>query len=589
MHLPTNHVIRQIFLIGSFFLLPFAAAQAAGSLAISTITPGTTVFAGTQVTFTITPTGFTNPAYSIDDNFGGTTLTSSRIDGSGNFSWTPTSNDIGTHSFTIAANDSLGDSASLPVTISVSQPTISLGSAQPSATISVGQGVSFFATASGFTNPSFVLNDAFGSGTTITNTNINASGNFSWTPATSDVGLHPITVTVSDAAGHSANATQNITVNAAPTLSIQSLSPGASVNPGQTVSFNATPVGMTNPSYTVTDSFALTTVSNTKINSAGQFSWTPTSNETGTHNLVVTATDGGTGRSVSVTQTITVLIPGLSIQGSTSGLATVGGNAVTFNVGTNGYVNPTYTVTDSFTGGTVLASNINTSGIFTWIPQTKDIGTHTLTVTVSDASGHTGTVAQTFVVQNPTTATPVATSTPLIISSPPATVSASPVIVTSSFTSYLSRGSSGDEVTALQTLLYQKGYLTTSPNGSFGPLTEAAVKRFQVAQGLSALGAVGPQTRDALNKLRVGGAVTANTSTASPSIFKFTRPLTLGAQGNEVVELQKRLTTLGLYTGATSGYFGTITRAAVKLFQTQHGLSPLGNVGPGTRAALNAE
>lgn len=649
----------------TLFLFPFAAAQASGSLSMTPIVPGVTVSAGTQVTFTVTPSGLTDPTYVIDDNFGGTTLTSSRIDASGNFSWTPTSSDIGTHSFTISASDAQGG-ANLPVTISVSQPTLTLQAPQPSATIAVGSGVTFMTTASGFTNPTYSLSDSFGGGT-VSNSNISSSGYFSWNPAASDVGDHAITVTVGDASGHSVTAVQTITVNAAPTLSIQSLSPGTSVSSGQVLSFTVLQSGMTSPSYSVSDSFIANTVSNANINSSGQFSWTPTVNETGTHNLFIIVTDGSTGHTASITETINVVTPTLSIQGATGNFAAPG-STVAFSVSANGYTNPTYTIVDSRSGGTVTNANINSSGYFSWVPQTQDIGGHTLTITISDASGQSGIVSQTVTIQNAaimiqsvypsasiTVGTPLSFITGSLLFIDPsftlsdtfsgqttmtsANISAngnfnwtpkasdvgthnvrvsasdtyghststtitilvnslpSPVIPTpvtgdpqesrALFTSYLTKGSGGAEVTLLQTLLSKKGYFSGTPNGTFGPLTEAAVKRFQSAQGLSALGAVGPQTRDALNKLSSGTSVTPSVS--SSSSFRFIHPLSLGSQGSDVVELQRHLTILGDYSGSISGYFGVATRAAVKLFQSKHNLEQLGSVGPGTRAALNKD
>jgi peptidoglycan hydrolase-like protein with peptidoglycan-binding domain len=57
--------------------------------------------------------------------------------------------------------------------------------------------------------------------------------------------------------------------------------------------------------------------------------------------------------------------------------------------------------------------------------------------------------------------------------------------------------------------------------------------------------------------------------------------------GSDVLELQKRLASLGFFTGDATGYFGNITAAAVKKFQAAHGIPATGYVGSITRAALN--
>ena len=64
----------------------------------------------------------------------------------------------------------------------------------------------------------------------------------------------------------------------------------------------------------------------------------------------------------------------------------------------------------------------------------------------------------------------------------------------------LAKGSTGDNVTRLQTRLYYKGYLskTSSVDGDFGSNTASAVKLFQKAAGLSETGTADSQTLRAL-------------------------------------------------------------------------------------------
>lgn len=89
-------------------------------------------------------------------------------------------------------------------------------------------------------------------------------------------------------------------------------------------------------------------------------------------------------------------------------------------------------------------------------------------------------------------------------------------------TSSLDLGSTGSQVTELQTYLstnasyYPSGLVT----GYFGPLTEAGVQKFQVAQGIvtsgtpatTGYGRVGPTTMARINALNGGGGTTNNTS-----------------------------------------------------------------------------
>jgi len=86
-----------------------------------------------------------------------------------------------------------------------------------------------------------------------------------------------------------------------------------------------------------------------------------------------------------------------------------------------------------------------------------------------------------------------------------------------------------------------------------------------------------------------------NTNLPKPK-YRFTRELEVGMRGYDVAMLQVCLATLRdeegylfpLWEGTEpSGYFGGITRNAVKRFQKMYGIEPVGRVGPQTLAKLN--
>jgi len=83
----------------------------------------------------------------------------------------------------------------------------------------------------------------------------------------------------------------------------------------------------------------------------------------------------------------------------------------------------------------------------------------------------------------------------------------------------------------------------------------------------------------------VSAALTGQpTSTvAAQSSYSYTSDLTVGSTGAAVTALQ---TQLGV--SPATGYFGSITKAAVVTYQTANGLPATGYVGPLTRAKLNA-
>ncbi len=67
------------------------------------------------------------------------------------------------------------------------------------------------------------------------------------------------------------------------------------------------------------------------------------------------------------------------------------------------------------------------------------------------------------------------------------------------------------------------------------------------------------------------------------------RQLDVGARGDDVSALQTYLAAdPSIYPeGLVTGYFGSLTSAAVARFQAQNGIDPVGRVGPITLAALN--
>jgi len=84
------------------------------------------------------------------------------------------------------------------------------------------------------------------------------------------------------------------------------------------------------------------------------------------------------------------------------------------------------------------------------------------------------------------------------------------------FSGFLSKGSNGASVFALQNRLKREGFFTVTPTGYFGPVTFTALKAFQKTHGIDPLGIVGPATRAELNKgdNSVTPVITGDTRTA---------------------------------------------------------------------------
>lgn len=87
-------------------------------------------------------------------------------------------------------------------------------------------------------------------------------------------------------------------------------------------------------------------------------------------------------------------------------------------------------------------------------------------------------------------------------------------------------------------------------------------------------------------------SVASATPSVSANSYKFNNLLKIGSSGADVTALQKRLTSEGVYAGPISGYYGSLTKAAVENYQENNriansGTIGYGEVGPHTRASLN--
>lgn len=152
-------------------------------------------------------------------------------------------------------------------------------------------------------------------------------------------------------------------------------------------------------------------------------------------------------------------------------------------------------------------------------------------------------------------------------------------------TQVLKQGMSGNSVTQLQKDLKTLGYLSVSPTGYFGTLTEAAVKKLQGANGLEKDGIVGSQTSALISKL---ARAKTGTPTASRAVSSSSGTvLKEGMSGNSVTQLQTKLKKLGYLNVSPTGYYGSLTVGAVKKLQKAEGLEPDGVAGSKTLALID--
>jgi peptidoglycan hydrolase-like protein with peptidoglycan-binding domain len=140
-------------------------------------------------------------------------------------------------------------------------------------------------------------------------------------------------------------------------------------------------------------------------------------------------------------------------------------------------------------------------------------------------------------------------------------------------TKTLRSGDRGSRVKALQTLLTQAGF-KTSTDGTFGATTAKVVRRFQRAANIKATGVADAATLAAL-KSATSGSAAKNTAggfdvrtTSAGSYHLGDRiPLRKGMSGHDVKILQDYLKRAGFDT-SVDGEFGSGTVKSVKQFET---------------------
>lgn len=150
----------------------------------------------------------------------------------------------------------------------------------------------------------------------------------------------------------------------------------------------------------------------------------------------------------------------------------------------------------------------------------------------------------------------------------------------------------------------------TPVTGYYGPLTQAAVKALQKQKGLAVTGKVNkstwtvllaakgviklPAAKPTTTKPTTAKPTTAKPTTSKPTTSKpavktpaqaaATKPqLSQGSSGPAVVYVQQYLSVT-----PASGYFGSLTKAAVKKYQKGMGITASGTIGPLTWTAILA-
>ncbi|KGA42575.1 hypothetical protein KU75_04940 [Pectobacterium odoriferum] len=363
---------------------------------------------------------FTVPAGTFTDPDGDTlTLSATLADGTalpawlsfnpatGTFSGTPANGDVGSLTIKVTATDGSNASVSTTFGLTVTNVNDAPVVATPIPAQSVAQDGSLNVTvpAGTFTDPdgdTLTLSATLADGTALPSwLSFNpATGTFSGTPASGDIGNLTIKVTATDGSSASVSTTFSLTVtnvNEAPvvsgTIAAQSIAQGGNLNVTVPAGTFTDPDGDTlTLSATLADGTALPAW--LSFNPAtGTFSGTPANGDVGSLTIKVTATDGSNA-SVSTTFGLTVTnvndAPVVSGTIAAQSIAQGGNLNVTVPAGT--FTDPdgdTLTLSATLADGTALPSWLSfnpATGTFSGTPANGDVGSLTIKVTATDGS-----------------------------------------------------------------------------------------------------------------------------------------------------------------------------------------------------------
>lgn len=374
---------------------------------------------------------------------------------------------------------------------------------------------------------------------------------------------------------------------------VQGLYPARVINPGTNFGFSASATGFTDPTYSVTDSFSASGATTGTVDKIGNYSWTPGVYDAGKHSLVVTVTDTY-DHAASTTVDVSVVGSTAIVKDLLPGPVVAVRRPVSFTILTPGFVTPMYTVSDSSARSTLNSSSVSAAGLFSWIPTPDDVGTHVIKVSVSDSYGHQAQVTQTVEVIAPTVS--IQSLKPGVASGFGSTVSFranTNLVAATTFGVSDTFAGASTVVTSAINATGVFSWKSVASDVGLHSLTVTATDGYNNAASTTI--DIYVTTEPATVAAPVATAKVENTSSTavkSTSValtkkYIFSTYLVVGSSGIAVKELQKRLTSLGLYSGPVTGYFGAMTSAAVKKFQVARGLARTGALNLATRTALN--
>ncbi|MFO0869322.1 MAG: Ig-like domain-containing protein [Pirellulales bacterium] len=350
----------------------------------------------------------------VNPSFGTVTLQSS-----GAFTYTPGTGFSGTDTFAYQANDGQVDSNAAVVTIHVAAENfvpVATGDSYSTSlntplTVPTGSGV----LANDTDANSDPLTAVLVSGPTHGTLTLNATGSFTYNPATGYTGSDSFTYRANDGTADSNTATVTLTVNAlnaAPVAVADSyattLNTPLTVAAGSGVLANDTDTNSDPLTAALVAGPAHGTLT---LNTDGSFTYTPTTDYTGSDSFTYQANDGAIDSNIA-TVTLTINALNAAPVAVADSYATTLNTPLTVAAGTGVLANDTDTNSDPLTAALVAGPahgtlTLNANGSFTYTPTTGYTGSDSFTYRANDGALNSNTATVTLTV-NALNAAPVA-------------------------------------------------------------------------------------------------------------------------------------------------------------------------------------
>jgi plastocyanin len=395
--------LLRILGVSALLLVPFTAAQAQ-TPSVSAIAD-VTVNAGVNRTINVVAVG--TGAITVSASLPAFATLNAPTTGTGVVSTTitlaPMAANTGTYNASVTATSgALSATETFLITVNAAgsnQAPVVVAPAVQNAT--VGTNVTFSVTATDSEAISTFAATGLPTGASFTPNGTNTAGTFSWTPGAGQVGEYDVVFTASNSL--TGAATTHIHVqNRPPTLSAPATQ---TVTEGNTVAFTVTASDLDGDHVTLTTGVLPSGASATdQGNNTLNFSWQPTTTQSGTYTITFNGNDGN-GGTVSTTTVITVQDSGggnvAPVLTAPATRTVIEGNTVAFTVtATDANGDHVTLTTGALPPGATATDQGNNTLNFSWQPDLTQAGTYTITFNGSDGNGGTGTATTVITVQN---------------------------------------------------------------------------------------------------------------------------------------------------------------------------------------------